>query len=100
MSIPDDSSLDREEFQFVPKVTVRTIADLYGPGLTDLENSQLIDRDYGVDLDWHCTFYNSRGHWRLTRNEYNDRGDIGSVRSRCVAIGSIGVLDTKVVWAV
>ena len=53
VAMSDDSSLDREELQFVPKVTVRTIADLYGLGLTDLEYSQLIDRDSGVDLDWH-----------------------------------------------
>ncbi|CAK0874677.1 unnamed protein product [Prorocentrum cordatum] len=81
-----------------PRSTDRTIADKYGPNKSDKEYASLIDQDSCIDADYHLQHLDSSGRFRVHRNCFNDRGEIGSLIDRQKSVESVGVLDTKSAW--
>ena len=90
--IADDarSTIEEDDEFFTPRTTEQTIADIYGPNKTDQEYLELVDNEFLIDGDWHCTFFNSKGNWRVRRNPYNDRGEMGSIEDRAVSVDESG----------
>ena len=50
----------------------------FGKNLSDDQLLELCDRYWGINRDKHVELFNIEGKQMLTRNKYNDRGDLGS----------------------
>ncbi|CAK0904741.1 unnamed protein product, partial [Prorocentrum cordatum] len=94
------AELDIDAQAFTPRSTDRTIADKYGPNKSDKEYASLIDQDFCIDADYHLQYLDSSGRFRVHRNCFNDRGEIGSLIDRQKSVESVGVSDTKSAWLI
>ena len=66
------------------------LQDRVGADKSDTEALQILDDLYMNDPDYELNLLDEVGNWRTRRGDRNDRGDTGSILSRCASVSTIG----------